>query len=172
MLAAQQACQERGIKIPAISSGGSPDLTNDSGLGELDEYRSGTSIYYDRAHIDRFGVSLDQAALYVHATIVSRPTASRAIIDAGSKSLTSDLFGLNGYGRIVGDESAILARLDEEHGVINLGANPALPYHIGDVVRIIPNHVCPVSNLFDQAWVARDGKLLGQVQIDARGRVD
>ena len=73
-----------------MTTGGSPDQGNDKGLSVATEYRAGTSIYYDRAHVERGAAALADCALTVHATIVSRPTAERAIIDAGSKTLTSD----------------------------------------------------------------------------------
>jgi D-serine deaminase-like pyridoxal phosphate-dependent protein len=108
--------------------------------------------------------------MHVLSTVVSRPTRERAIIDAGSKTLTSDLLGLSGYGivRELGD--APVYQVNEEHGYLDV-SNSADPPSVGDLIRIVPNHVCPVSNLFDRVVFVDDGEILGAVRVDARGLV-
>jgi D-serine deaminase-like pyridoxal phosphate-dependent protein len=134
------------------------------------EYRPGTYIYNDRMQ-QKFGAAgWDDCALTVLATIVSRPTATRAVIDAGSKTLTSDLGGLEGYGRIVGYEDAVIKTLSEEHGTIELAAPSDLP-RVGETIRIIPNHACPVSNLFDEVHLIRNDAVVETVPVAARGKV-
>ena len=79
------------------------------------------------------------------------PDADRAVIDAGSKALTSDLLGfcrLRHRGRLSGGGHHL--DLSEEHGVIDLSACAGPRPEIGDKIRIIPNHTCVVSNLFDR----------------------
>ena len=94
--------------------------------------RVGTYIYHDRATVAAGAAGLDECALHLHATVVSRPTDDRAVIDAGTKSLTSDLVAASvgpGYGLILGYPDAVIERLNEEHGVIDLsrcGTKPAL----------------------------------------------
>jgi len=66
------------------------------------EYRPGTYVYNDRSLVMRGACGFEDCALTVLATVVSVPAANRAIIDAGSKTLTSDLFGLTGYGHVLG----------------------------------------------------------------------
>jgi D-serine deaminase-like pyridoxal phosphate-dependent protein len=167
--AAKALCEAAGLAVATVTTGGSPDQGRDEGLGAVTEYRAGTSVYYDRSLVARGAATLADCALTVHATIISRPTETRAIMDAGSKSLTSDLLGLDTYGEVVGAPEARIFRLDEEHGLIE---TPADGLQVGARVRILPNHVCPVSNLFDRVFVARGQKLLGALAIDARGRVD
>ena len=93
------------------------------------------------------------------------------MIDAGSKSLSSDLFGLTGYGVIQGREDIAVAGLSEEHGVIELPQPSDWP-RVGDRIRIVPNHVCPVSNLFDEIHLLHPDGEIEAVAVEARGRVD
>jgi D-serine deaminase-like pyridoxal phosphate-dependent protein len=167
--AAIAACRAMGLEVPAVSSGGSPDMWKDDGLAPVTEYRAGTYIYNDRALLSRGTASLDQCAMTVLATVVSRPTPDRAIIDAGSKSLTSDLLGLDGYGQVLEHPEAVIYQLNEEHGLIDV-SRCATPPLVGDRVRILPNHTCVVSNLFDRMFVVSDGKLAGALPVEARGK--
>lgn len=169
LASAKRLCEAAGLPVTAITTGGSPDQGRDEGLSVATEYRAGTSIYYDRSLVERGAAALADCALTVHATIVSRPTPWRAIMDAGSKTLTSDLLGLENYGAVIGEPDAKIVRLDEEHGVIALnGEGPP----VGARIRVLPNHVCPVSNLFAHVLLARGERLLGRMKVDARGRVD
>jgi len=79
------------------------------------ENRAGTNIYNDGSLVEHGTAKLEDCALIVLATVVSTPTATRAVIDAGSKSLTSDLFGLDGFGHIVDHPGARIVSLSEEH---------------------------------------------------------
>lgn len=105
------------------------------------------------------------------ATVVSRPTATRVVIDAGSKALTSDLLGQDGYGLVLGLDGAVVKSVSEEHGVIELKTPSDTP-RVGDQLRIIPNHACVVSNLFDAVHLISNDLLVDTVKVAARGRVD
>ena len=112
---------------------------------------------------------LEDCALRVVATVVSRPTGDRAILDAGSKSLTSDLArGAEGHGLIVEYPEAQIVMLSEEHGHVDLSACAERP-RIGEVVTVIPNHACVVSNLVDAVVVHRSGTIEGSWPVAARG---
>ena len=96
----------------------------------------------------------------------------RAVIDAGSKSLSSDRIDPSagsGYGLIRGYEDAVLERLNEEHGVIDVSRCSRKP-QVGERVQILPNHVCVVSNLHDEIAVSRGGVLLDTRRVEARGK--
>lgn len=153
-----------------ISGGGTPTLANAGQTPVLTEYRAGTYIYYDRSQMARGACTLDQCALTVLATVVSRPTPTRAVLDTGSKSLTSDLLGLTGYGTILGFPDAEITSLSEEHGVVTLKTGSAQP-EIGQKVQIVPNHACPVSNLFDRVTLHRSGTVIRETEVAARGTV-
>ena len=104
------------------------------------------------------------------STVVSVPTGDRAMIDAGSKSLTSDLVGLEGFGEVRSLSGARVYNMSEEHGFLDISRVNDKP-KVGDLVRITPNHVCPVTNLFERVVFVRGTEVLGSVKVDARGTV-
>ena len=159
-----------GLATRVVSTGGSPEMWSDEGLSPVTEYRAGTYIYYDRMQEACGAADFDDCALTVLSTVVSRPTRQRAILDAGSKALTSDLGGLTGYGAVRELGLAPVYALNEEHGYLDLTVSPHQP-KVGDRVRIIPNHVCPVSNLFDRVVIVDGDRVLGDAKVDARGLV-
>jgi D-serine deaminase-like pyridoxal phosphate-dependent protein len=142
----------------------------DDGLGVATEYRAGTYVYFDRSFAERGICTYDDCAITVLSTVVSRPTDERALIDAGSKALTSDLLGLEGYGVVEAMDKAEVYNVNEEHGFLDISGMTRKP-GIGDLVRITPNHACPVSNLFDRVIFTRGNDVLGAVKVDARGLV-
>ena len=135
----------------------------------ITEYRIGTYIYNDRSLVERGTCTWDDCAGHVVATVVSTPTPNRAIIDAGSKVLTSDLLGFPDYGHVIGHPEISIASFSEEHGI--LVVDPQNPLRIGERIRIVPNHVCVVSNMFDEIWIERNDGGLEPLRIDARGKV-
>lgn len=124
-------------------------MWSDDGLSIATEYRAGTNAYFDRSLVARGTCDWKDCALGVLATVVSRPTPDRAIIDAGSKALTMDLLGLKGYGVIHALNDTPIYELNEEHGFLDI-SRAGQKLAVGDLVRVTPNHVCPVTNLFDR----------------------
>jgi len=159
-----------GLDAATISTGGSPDMWKDEGLAHITEYRAGTYIYYDRSQVAAGAAAYDDCALSVLTTVVSTPTTDRAMIDAGSKALTSDLLGMEGYGEVRSLGGARVYNMSEEHGFLDVSKHNDKP-KVGDLVRITPNHVCPVTNLFDKVIFVRGEEVLGAVKVDARGTV-
>jgi D-serine deaminase-like pyridoxal phosphate-dependent protein len=163
--------EQAGLAPAEVSSGGTPDVWSAHRNGVLSEYRPGTYIYLDRYQVARGVGTLEDCALSVLTTVVSIPVAGRVIVDAGSKALTSDLLGMDGYGCVDGYPDARIAALSEEHGILDFSACARQPA-LGDALRIYPNHACPVSNLFDEVQLISGGRWLGSVVVAARGRVD
>ena len=156
-----------GIECPVVSCGNSPDLELWHKAPVVTEHRAGTYIYCDRNMILQGVATEDNCALTVLVTVVSTPTKTRAVIDAGSKALTSDLSLKPGYGLIVGHPGLDISALSEEHGHITSDQPHRL--QVGQRLRIIPNHVCPVSNLFDKVHFVRGEKYDQPVSVAARG---
>lgn len=158
-----------GLDCARVSTGGTPNLPDMGKFTVATEHRPGTYVYNDRSLLAKGRCTVADCALVVLATIVSRPTPERVILDAGSKALTSDLLGLDGYGHIVGQPDARIAALSEEHGHVHLKDATWRP-EVGDRVAIIPNHACVVSNLFDQVYLRRSETEIEAAPVDARGR--
>jgi D-serine deaminase-like pyridoxal phosphate-dependent protein len=171
---ARGAIERRGLRVERVSGGGTPQAYAAHESGVYTELRVGTYVYGDRRCVVLGLMPLEDCALRVVATVVSRPTAERAIVDAGSKTLTSDpLPGIpdgTGHGLVVEYPDAALERLSEEHGNLDLTACSARP-EVGEVVTIVPNHACGVVNLHDEAALHRSRAEVTVVPIPARGLV-
>lgn len=160
-----------GLDCPIRSSGGSPDLYSAHLVPSATEHRAGTYVYNDRSMVRAGHCTTDDLAMHILATVVSRPASNRAVLDCGSKALTSDLLGFSDFGIIDGFESARIISLSEEHAVVDLtDCQDDFPA-IGSVVRVVPNHTCVVSNLFDQMVFHRNGIVTRVEPVSARGTV-
>lgn len=167
----QAVGQALGI-TPVISIGSTPGLLSGAGyLPGITEIRPGTYIFLDASQAVLAG-GVEHCAATVLATVVSRPAATRAILDTGSKALTSDtrpagIGKTSGHGQLM-DLGLTVARLSEEHGVIDEGA---AQLQVGQKVRVLPNHICPVINLFNEVIGVRNGVVEVVLPVEARGRL-
>lgn len=171
MVETADAIRAEGIELPMVSVGSSPAAFYTPKVKGVTEMRPGTYVFNDNSALryGRFGVS-DMAARFV-ATVVSRPAEDRALLDTGSKSLAMDPSkGHPGHGYIVGHPKAIIVKLSEEHGVVELPAGES-GFEVGDRVEVIPNHICPTVNLMDELFIVRDGHVVDSWRIAARGKV-
>src|SRR5690606_30542362 len=166
---AKRVIEQAGIAVPEVSSGGSPTLYSAHETESMTEYRPGTYIYSDRMQVAAGLGTLEDCALSVLMTVVSLPTETRAVLDGGSKALAADLCAAPGHGHIVEYPDAIAAKLSEDHAVVDLSASAAKP-QVGARVRVIPNHVCVVSNLFDKVHLMRGTVVEEVLNVAARGR--
>ncbi|MDP6687912.1 MAG: D-TA family PLP-dependent enzyme [Alphaproteobacteria bacterium] len=170
MAEAKSMLGDNGYDCATVSSGGSPDLRQAHLAPIVDEYRVGTYIYNDRSLVTRGACALEDCALHVLATVISTPTPERAVIDAGSKVLTTDLFGLQGHGTVISHGEVAVAGLSEEHGHLDCSKTPGC-FTVGDRVRVVPNHVCVVSNMVDQVYLMDGDDVFAVEEVAARGKV-
>jgi D-serine deaminase-like pyridoxal phosphate-dependent protein len=164
--------RKAGIAVPVISGGGTPDAYRTHTLAQINEIRAGTYIYNDRMMIAAKAASVEECAVTIQATVVSRPTDERAVIDAGSKTLSSDLLPTgqgDGYGLLPDYPDASITRLSEEHGIVDVARSARKP-EVGERIRIVPNHVCVVTNLHDEIILHRDGTVLAKLPVYLRGK--
>jgi D-serine deaminase-like pyridoxal phosphate-dependent protein len=162
--------KEDNLPIERVSGGGTPTMWEAHTHPELTEHRAGIYVYGDRLTLRSGAVTLDTCALRIITTVVSRPTLDRGILDAGSKTLSTDLHGLDGYGYICEYPEAKIYMLTEEHGHVDFSACARKP-EIGERLSVIPNHCCVVTNLFDEFVGARNDQVEVTWQIAARGTV-
>ena len=163
-----QGLAELGLQPNTVSTGGTPNFANLGKLKGSTEHRAGTCIFNDRMMIAAGMATLEDCALHVYATVVSRGGAQRGILDAGSKTLTNDSGGLDGYGYILEHPNARIHKFAEEHGFLDLSRCDPKP-EIGEIVRVVPNHVCVVVNMVDQLVMVRGEDILGPLPVAARG---
>ncbi|HEX5165632.1 MAG TPA: alanine racemase, partial [Thermomicrobiales bacterium] len=162
--------REHGFDISVVSVGSTPAAKHTTTIEGITEMRPGTYVFNDNSGF-RFGTKPEDCALRILATVTSRPAPDRAILDCGSKTLTSDKsVGREGYGYIVEYPDAEIISLSEEHGWLRLPES-AQAMKVGDKVEVIPNHVCPAVNLQDEMYLIRNGEVAETWPVIARGRV-
>ena len=160
-----------GLEPGIISTGGTPNLPNVGKLAGATEHRAGTYIFNDRMMIACGLATEDDCALHVYATVVSRAGPERGILDSGSKTLTADQAAAwTGSAAILEYPQARIGAFAEEHGFLDLSRTNERP-SVGEVVRIIPNHVCVVVNMVDQLIAVRDGEIVDVLPVAARGKL-
>ena len=169
LTSAADALTAAGFAIDTVSAGSTPTrlLAARSGVTEI---RAGTYALNDRQQLVLGSAADDELAAVVATTVVSRPGPGRFVVDAGAKALTKDRAEyLDGFGLVPALPGAIIERVFDYHGAVaeaDGGATPAL----GDVLAVVPNHICPVVDLYDEAVVVRERQVVDRWPIDARGR--
>jgi len=153
-----------------VSVGSTPTAPHAMQVAGVTECRPGNYVYHDASQVSLGTCGLDDCGLTVIATVVSVPAPGRAVLDAGSKTLSNDPLRprTGGFGWVLGGESR-LGRLSEEHGVIDVA--PGESFRVGQRVRVLPNHACVVSNLHDFVTTVRGDRVEGQLRVAARGCV-
>ena len=159
-----------GIPVPVVSGGGTPTIFTAQNIPMLTEHRAGTCVFNDVMVVSSGTATWDNCAMRVRATVVSRPTDGRAVLDCGTKVLTSDQYGQKGFGHVMEYPEAVVANLSEEHGIVDLSACAERP-KVGDIVHVVPNHCCVVSNMVDELYGMRGGAVDVVWPVAARGRV-
>jgi D-serine deaminase-like pyridoxal phosphate-dependent protein len=157
-----------GFEVRTISAGSTPTRTL-AAAGRVTEIRAGTYVLGDRQQLALGAIESAGIAAVVGATVVSAGPG-QVVLDAGAKALTKDLpTFLEGYGLMPAWPGAALERLSDYHGVVSLtgiGRWPAL----GEVVAIVPNHICPVVDLVSSFVAVRSDGRVEHWPVDARGR--
>ena len=167
--AATADCARRGLGVEVVSVGGTPAMwAADALVPTVTEYRAGTYAFHDRATIAAGAAGEDDAALTVHATVVSRPDRGRAILDAGSKVLASEAAADGTFGLVVEAPRSRVSKLNEEHAYVDVAEGDEL--ELGQHVRLLPDHACLIPNLFAELLVVRDSEVVDRWPVDARGR--
>lgn len=162
---AKNRIEAAGRRVPVISAGSTPTAAH-CVAEPVNEIRPGTYIFGDWQQVSNGSVTIEDVAVSVMATVISAPSADRFVLDCGAKILSKDRPAwVDGYGHIPELPSAVIDRLYDNHAVVSAGGNR--PAMVGDQMRVIPNHVCPVINLVDQL-VLTTGEI---VPVDLRGHL-
>jgi D-serine deaminase-like pyridoxal phosphate-dependent protein len=164
-----------GLRPERVSVGSTPGARAALTVPGVTEVRPGNYVFYDAMQVGLGVVPTERCALTVLATVVSHTARDRAVLDAGSKTMTSDkgvhgMAGAANYGTILGKEGVELHALSEEHGWLRL--DPAgSDLTIGETVRILPIHSCPVANLAEELIVVQGDTIVDRWVVAAHGRV-
>ncbi|PNK62520.1 MULTISPECIES: alanine racemase [Pantoea] len=168
----QSQLRAAGFDDCPVSVGATPTALAAPVADGTDEIRPGNYALLDLTAC-RLGLSrVDELALSVIARVVAI-NRHFAIIDAGSKMLSSDKgphgTSASGFGIAVDENGACyeIGKLSEEHGFI---AWQDRAPRVGALLRIYPNHSCAVMAQSD-SYVLRHADGRAEIQlIDARGR--
>jgi D-serine deaminase-like pyridoxal phosphate-dependent protein len=166
---AATALRAAGFACEILSAGSTPTM-RDAAASPVTEMRAGTYALGDRQQATLGAVRFEDVALHVAATVVSTAIPGQVVVDAGAKTLTKDRAAfLTGHGLLPAYPDAVIERVNDYHGIVRIPAGTPAP-HLGEVVAIMPNHVCPVVDLFDSFHVVRGERMVGAWPVDARGR--
>lgn len=165
--------REHGMPCEVISYGATPTFMNQVPILEgITELRPGTYALMDASQGNAIG-TLDRCAASVLATVISRPTAERVILDVGAKGMTMQsrtegICATPGKGTLPDYPGVYIHSMFDEHAII-LNGQFRDQVQIGDKVRIIPVHICPVCNLYDTMYLVSGDEVVKTIEIACRG---
>ncbi len=167
VLETKSLLQKEGIACPIVTGAGSGTYMLEVESGAWDEIQPGSYAFMDAdyarnewaAPLPRFG-----HALFVLATVTSRPAADRAIVDAGLKASSVD----SGMPQVWQRPGLVYAAASDEHGRVEIGAGAAAP-QLGDKLLLVPGHCDPTVNLYDWYVCMRQGVVEALWPVSARG---
>ena len=166
------AWRRSGFEARIVSGGSTPTAHESHRIPGLTEIRPGTYVFNDMNSVHCGCATLDDCAARILATVVSTTVPGQIVLDAGSKTLTSDRCGPapeSGHGYLPEYPQAKITKLSEEHAQVDITACDRTP-KVGQVVSVIPNHICPCVNLADSVWWHEPGQPPKAVPVDARGK--
>ncbi|MDR1640547.1 MAG: alanine racemase [Clostridiales bacterium] len=182
MASAAQAIRGAGVSITDVSAGSTPTGIPVAQTGKVNEIRPGTYIYNDQMMVDEGAAKFEEIAARIYVTVVSANKKDLAVVDGGSKTFPADTplgskplcydtyafaDGVFRNGKEAQVSGLKLDRMNEEHGIIT-SRNGETGLAVGDVIRLIPVHVCTAVNMQNEVLILSDSGLEVQ-KVDARG---
>ena len=170
---ALEAFAKERMVIEILSGGSTPSARISHKIPGLTEIRPGTYVYNDLNTYYQDACELKDCAARVVTTVVSTAVPGRAMFDAGSKTLSSDMLGSgpkSGYGYVVEAPDAQITKLNEEHGYLDISKSDH-HFQVGEVLTIIPNHICTCVNMHDEVFVVRNDQVQSAWRVAARGKI-
>ena len=169
---ATAALDRAGLPPKVVSGGSTPTVWRTHEIGGVTEMRPGTYVFNDRGTAELGACAPEDCALTVLATVVSTSVPNQAVIDAGAKALGREpMRGVEGegWGALLDRPDVLVTRMSEEHGILDLSKTDWRP-KVGELVRVVPNHVCIVVHLNDVIYGVRGERVERSWRVDARGR--
>ncbi len=168
---AVQAFRAAGVEPRVVSGGSTPTWAHSHLIEAQTEIRPGTYIFNDCNTVDTGACGWDDCALRVRCRVVSTAVPGRAIIDGGSKTF-SDAARREGagFGRLVQAPEVLCEKMNEEHGYLSLAGSSFQP-RPGDMLDVIPNHVCTTVNMHHTLYGVRGGEVVETWEVAARGMI-
>jgi D-serine deaminase-like pyridoxal phosphate-dependent protein len=156
-----------GHTVDVVSTGGTGTAEFCAAHDVVTEVQPGSFIFMDIDYEQTRGVPYEQA-LTALATVISRSTADRVVIDAGLKTLSND----SGPARVSDPPGWNYHHAGDEHGILTCDRpGSARELGVGDTVTLVPSHIDTTVNLHDVFYTHRNGELEATWTIAARGKV-
>jgi len=173
------ALARAGLEATIVSGGSTPGAAKTPLITRTTEIRPGTYVFYDASSMAAKVCEEADCALRVLTTVVSTAVPGQCVIDAGSKTFSSDqTVGLGTFGHFIG-RPWTMRKMNEEHGYVELphpltpspSGRGGTPPRVGEKVWVVPSHVCATVNLHDEIAYGRGGRVEGSWKVAARGKV-
>ena len=162
------------IPAPEVVTAGTPafpharEYRGFTEAGTVHRVSPGTVVYNDRRSLEQLPADAGyRPAALVLATVVSHPGPHRFCTDAGHKSVSADAG--DPTCEVIGHSEYTPRHPSEEHLPVDVPAGAPLPRR-GELLWLLPSHVCPTVNNFDHAVIVSAGKFQGVERVTARGR--
>lgn len=182
LVAFAKELESRGIPVANVAAGSTPTAVAAASVEGVTEVHPGEYPFYGAIHSGPGVCETSSNAAWVVATVISRPHPGRAVINAGKKALSGDIhpaqhpnLRLRGFGivhTIEGEplKGVTLQSMAEEHGIIHMEEGGD-DLRVGQMVRVVPNHICPVVNLSKKLLIHQDGMIIDEWKVAARGYI-
>lgn len=172
-LRAADIIRNMGVDIDTVSVGATPSVMNGAFVKGITELRLGTYIFFDLGQASAIH-DFSHCAATVLGTVISKPTKERVVLDTGAKALVSQnraggICSTGGFGYVKDSDDIRIGNLFDEHGLI-YDEKYSEQVQVGDKIEIIPSHICPTVNLYDEAYLISGDEILGIVPVDCRGK--
>jgi len=158
-----------GLDCEIVGGAGTGTFAFEAASGVYNELQAGSYVFMDADYgrnLKRDGSANDEfrQSLFVYATVMSKPVAGRAMLDAGLKAMSVD----SGFPTVADLADAKVVRASDEHAVMELGPGAA-NLSIGTKLKLVPGHCDPTVNMYDWYVCVRGGTVEALWPITARG---
>ncbi len=164
---AKKRIGHQGITVDVVSVGSSVSVWTTAKHPDTTEIQPGMYIFNDCFLMDKEVATIEDCALTVLATVMSKLDENRAVIDAGSKAFQWDM---GKFPRPLKQQGVHVVKFSEEHGWLAIDGN-SRRIRLGDKLEFVPYHCCTCVNEHDEMLGVRDSKVEKVWPILARGKM-
>ncbi len=167
--------KENDMECEIVSYGSTPTIFNECPILEgINEIRLGTYVFMDASQANAID-DLSRCAATVLSSIISKPTKDRVILDVGAKGLTMQerhkgITSTKGKGTLIDFDDTYIDKMFDEHAII-INEEFSKKVVVGDKVKIIPVHICPVCNLYEKAYLISNNQVVEEIEISCRAKL-
>ncbi len=160
------ALRQAGFACEVVTGGGTGTVAFDAASGIYTELQPGSYAFMDADYgaMEWGEITAFRHALFLLGTVISVPTAERAVLDVGLKSTSAE----SGLPQAVGHPGLPCTALHDEHCILQAEAPAARPA-LGERLQLIPGHCDPTFNLHDEVVAVRKGVVVAVWPVAARG---